>query len=186
MSWRILDVCSEDSFQSTEGCSLPLLNHWLSLGLWVLGIIVKGQQLWVWGYWWVRTITQSGSKVNSTSVMIFWGHLSMVWKGQQLSFCWLLKLSYSWGQLKKKFKELKSLGRKGIRELRGLFSYVNYDSTSARRSGNSRERALIVSQWIWRFYPRMWEAWMRRKSSFRYVIYHVLGGLISFVCERRN
>lgn len=27
---------------------------------------------------------------------------------------------------------------------------------------------------------------MRRKSGFKYVIYHVLGGLISFVCRRRN
>ena len=35
---------------------------------------------------------------------------------------------------------------KGLRELKGLFNSINYGSTSARRSGNSRDRALFVSQ----------------------------------------
>ena len=53
--------------------------------------------------------------------------------------------------LQKAFKEkieqtVKSPGRKGIRELRGLFSSVNYGSTSTRRIGNGKERAFIISQ----------------------------------------
>ena len=43
-------------------------------------------------------------------------------------------------------KAVESLGRKGIRELRGLFSSVNYGSASLRRIGNGKERALIISQ----------------------------------------
>ena len=43
-------------------------------------------------------------------------------------------------------KAEKSSGRKGIRELRGLFSSVNYGSASSRRSGNGKDKALIVSQ----------------------------------------
>ena len=43
-------------------------------------------------------------------------------------------------------KIVKSLGRKGIRELRGLFSSVNYGSTSTRRIGNGKEMAQIISQ----------------------------------------
>ena len=43
-------------------------------------------------------------------------------------------------------RNLKNSGVKGIRELRGLFSSINYGSTSARRRGNIRDRALLVSQ----------------------------------------
>ena len=43
-------------------------------------------------------------------------------------------------------KAEKSSGRKGIRELRGLFSFVNYGSASSRRTGYGKNRALIVSQ----------------------------------------
>ena len=43
-------------------------------------------------------------------------------------------------------KVVKSLGRKGIRELRGLFSSVNYGSASLRRIGNGKDMALIISQ----------------------------------------
>ena len=48
---------------------------------------------------------------------------------------------------KEKIEQIvKSSGRKGIKELRGLFSSVNYGSTSTRRIGNGKERALIISQ----------------------------------------
>ena len=40
----------------------------------------------------------------------------------------------------------KSSGRKGIRELRGLFSSVNYGSTPSRRSSYGKDRALIAFQ----------------------------------------
>ena len=40
----------------------------------------------------------------------------------------------------------KSSGVKGLRELKGLFSSVNYGSTSARRSGSNRVRVLSVAQ----------------------------------------
>ena len=43
-------------------------------------------------------------------------------------------------------KAEKSSGRKGIRELRGLFSFVNYGLASSRRTGYGKNRALIVSQ----------------------------------------
>ena len=43
-------------------------------------------------------------------------------------------------------KTVKSSRRKGIRELRGLFSFVNYGSTSSRHIGNGKDRALIISQ----------------------------------------
>ena len=33
---------------------------------------------------------------------------------------------------------------KGIRELKGLFSSINYGSTSSRRNGTTREPALSV------------------------------------------
>ena len=43
-------------------------------------------------------------------------------------------------------KAKKSSRRKGIRDLRGLFSSVNYGSTSSRCTGYGKDRALIVSQ----------------------------------------
>ena len=43
-------------------------------------------------------------------------------------------------------KTVKSSRRKGIGELRGLFSFVNYGSTSSRCIGNGKDRALIISQ----------------------------------------
>ena len=43
-------------------------------------------------------------------------------------------------------KTEKSSGRKGIRELRGLFSSVNYGSAPSRRSSVGKDRALFVSQ----------------------------------------
>ena len=48
--------------------------------------------------------------------------------------------------LEKKTRDLKSSGVKGIRELKGLFSSINYGSTSSRRNGTTRERALSVSK----------------------------------------
>lgn len=42
--------------------------------------------------------------------------------------------------------KMKSSGVKGRRELRGLFSSINYGSTSTRRSGKVRDKALLVSQ----------------------------------------
>ena len=43
-------------------------------------------------------------------------------------------------------KSEKSSGRKGITELRGLFSSVNYGSASSRRSSYGKDRALFASQ----------------------------------------
>ena len=45
---------------------------------------------------------------------------------------------------KKKARDLKSSRVKGIKELKGLFSSINYGSTSTRRSGINRERTLSV------------------------------------------
>ena len=41
---------------------------------------------------------------------------------------------------------LKCSGVKGIRELKGLFSSINYGSTSSRRNGTNREWALSGSK----------------------------------------
>ena len=41
---------------------------------------------------------------------------------------------------------VKSSGKKGIRELRGLFSSINYGSASSRRSSNGKDKALIIPQ----------------------------------------
>ena len=46
----------------------------------------------------------------------------------------------------KKNNSEKSSGRKGIRELRGLFSSVNYGATPSRRSSYGKDRALIAFQ----------------------------------------
>ena len=43
-------------------------------------------------------------------------------------------------------KSEKSSGRKGIRELRGLFSSVNYGSASSRRSSYGKDKAIFASQ----------------------------------------
>ena len=48
--------------------------------------------------------------------------------------------------LEQNTRNLKNSGVKGIRELMGPFSSINYGSTSARRRGNIRDRALLVSQ----------------------------------------
>ena len=45
---------------------------------------------------------------------------------------------------KKKARDLKSSRVKGIKELKGLFSSINYGSTSTRRSGINREQTLSV------------------------------------------
>ena len=48
--------------------------------------------------------------------------------------------------MNKKTRGLKSSGVKGLRELKGLFSSINYGSTSARRGGINRDLVLSVSQ----------------------------------------
>ena len=41
---------------------------------------------------------------------------------------------------------MKCSRKKGIRELRGLFSSINYGSASSRRLGNGKDKALIIPQ----------------------------------------
>ena len=57
----------------------------------------------------------------------------------------MLRLNYTVGLFwKKKAHDLKSFGVKGIRELNGLFSSINYGSTSTRRSGINRDQAFSI------------------------------------------
>ena len=42
--------------------------------------------------------------------------------------------------------EKKRGGGKGLRELRSLVSFINYDSASGKARGSNREMALIMSQ----------------------------------------
>ena len=48
--------------------------------------------------------------------------------------------------LEKKACDLKCSGVKGIREFKGLFSSINYGSTSSRRNSTNREWALSGSK----------------------------------------
>ena len=48
--------------------------------------------------------------------------------------------------MNKKSCDSKGLGVKGLRELKGLFSSINYGSSSARRCGINRNRVLFVAQ----------------------------------------
>ena len=48
--------------------------------------------------------------------------------------------------MNKKSCGLKGSGVKGLRELKGLFSSINYDSISARRSGINRDWVLTIAQ----------------------------------------
>ena len=48
--------------------------------------------------------------------------------------------------LEQNTRNLKSSRVKGIQELKGLFSLINYSSTSVRRKGIIRDKALLVSQ----------------------------------------
>ena len=53
---------------------------------------------------------------------------------------------YRRAEVNKKSCGLKGLGVKGLRELKGLFSSINYGSSSARRCGINRNRVLPVAQ----------------------------------------
>ena len=53
---------------------------------------------------------------------------------------------YQRAKVNKKSCGLKGSGVKGLRELKELFSSINYGSTSARRSGINRNRVLSIAQ----------------------------------------
>ena len=53
---------------------------------------------------------------------------------------------YRRAEVNKKSCGLKGSGVKGLRELKGLFSSINYGSSSARRCGITRNRVLPVAQ----------------------------------------
>ena len=48
--------------------------------------------------------------------------------------------------MNKKTCGLKGSGVKGLKELKGLFSFINYGFTFARRSGINRNQVLFVAQ----------------------------------------
>ena len=48
--------------------------------------------------------------------------------------------------MNKKSCGLKGSGVKGLRELKGLFSSINYSSSSVRRCGINRNRVLSIAQ----------------------------------------
>ena len=48
--------------------------------------------------------------------------------------------------MNKKLCGSKGSGVKGLRELKGLFSSINYGSSSARQCGINRNRVLTVTQ----------------------------------------
>ena len=101
------------------------LNHWLSLCHWVAWITsVKGRKMSVWKVRWVKNITQSGSKVDFE----FDDFLGTSLKGleeQATDFLLVVEVELYQRVAKEKNQwKLKSLGVKGIRELRGLFSSI--------------------------------------------------------------
>ena len=143
----VSDICSEDAFQFTE--SSPPLNVELlafSLPMGVLDISEGSTTL---------DVEKLLGKVNYSELFQekfsgFDDFLGTSLKGlEELATNFLLAIEAELQQraIKEKTeKAVESLGRKGIRDLRGLFNSVNYGSASLRRIGNGKERALIISQ----------------------------------------
>ena len=66
---------------------------------------------------------------------------------QATNFLLVVEAKLKWrADFEQNTRNLKSLGVKGFRELKGLFSSINYGSTLARRRGIIKDRALLVSQ----------------------------------------
>ena len=66
---------------------------------------------------------------------------------QATKFLLTVEAVLSWrAEVNKKTCGLKGSGVKGLRELKGSFSSINYGSTSARQSGINRNRVLFVAQ----------------------------------------
>ena len=98
----VSDICSEDAFQCTVpllpliveplAYLLPMDNGDGSVTLVVKNLLGKDS----YSEWFQE---------NSVGLMTSLGHPSKVWKSQQPIFCWLLKLSYNRGLLRKKLNK---------------------------------------------------------------------------------
>ena len=68
-------------------------------------------------------------------------------KGQAIEFLLVVESELNRrAEVNKNPSSLKGSGGKGFRELKGLFSSINYGCSSARRSGVNRSRVLSVAQ----------------------------------------
>ena len=94
-----------------------------------------------------KFLTQNGFKGDSLISIVSLARPERVWKIKQRNFFLAVE-----AELKRRAEVNKlsrgdiSLGVKGLRELKGLFSSINYGSTSARQSGTNRARVLSVDQ----------------------------------------
>ena len=144
----VLDVCSKDAFQSIEGCSLPLTIKPLAFSR-PMGVRDNCERLAALGVG-ILMGKDNHSEWFQSKFNEFDDFLGTSLNGLEkpaIEFLLVVEAELQPRTTEEKIQRIvKILGRKGIRELRGLFTCVNYGSTSARHSGNSRERALIVSQ----------------------------------------
>ena len=144
----VSNVCSEDAFQYTEGSSLPLTIQPLAFSL-PMGVMDNCE----------GSATLDVEKLLGKDNYSEWfqekfsgfnDFLGTSLKGLEeptTKFLLAVEVELQHRTTKEKTqKTVKSSGRKGIRELRCLFSSVNYGLTSARHSGNGKEMALIISQ----------------------------------------
>ena len=141
------DLCSEDTLQFTD--SLPTLNvEPLAFSLPRDGKdIFEGSTSW--------DVEKFLGNVNHSEWFLekfsgFDDFLGTSLKGlEELTTKFLLAVESELQQraVKEKSEQaVKSSGKKGIRELRGLFSSINYGSASSRRLGNGKDKALIIPQ----------------------------------------
>ena len=140
----VSDICSEDAFQCTVpllpltveplAYSLPMDNGDGSATLVVKNLLGKDN----YSEWFQEKFSGFDDFLRTSL------------KGLEepaTNFLLVVEAELQQRAFKEKIEQtVKSSGRKGITELRGLFSFVNYGSTSIRRIGNGKERAFIISQ----------------------------------------
>ena len=143
----VSDICSEDASQFTDS-SPPLNVNPLALSLPLGAMNISDQPTTLV----VKTLLgkYSHSEWFEDKFSGFDDFLGTSLKGLEepaTKFLLAVEAKIQQRAIKDKTdKAEKSPGRKGIRELWGLFSSVNYGSTSSRRTSYGKDRALIVSQ----------------------------------------
>ena len=144
---RVSDICPEDAFQFID--SLPPLNVEplaFSLPMGVMDFLEWSATLDEeklldkenYSEWFQEKFSGFGDFLGTSLKRL-----------EELATKFLLAVEAELQQRANKeqtVKTVKSSGRKGIRELRGLFSSVNYGSASSRHIGNGKDRALISFQ----------------------------------------
>lgn len=138
MEDQVLDTYSEDANQSNEDCLLPLFVEPLAFSM-PLGAterqeevsVERSTRLEVYSEWFHNRFNELDN--------FLWTSLKGL-EEQATDFLLAIEAELHQRVAKEKSaRNLKSSGLKSIRELRGLFSSINYDFNLARRGGNSRD-----------------------------------------------